>query len=701
MIWPISLQKQSTEMKYFLLLIGLIHFTFVRAQVPSLKHRKPIAVTDWKFSKGVIYNAQSTDFDDGLWKDVKVPHTYSMDAIEDVGYYRGMAWYRNQMVIPKSMEGERVFIRFEGVGQEATVFVNGQKVGKHVGGYSAFCFEITNAVQLGEKNTIVVKVSNAPNFLRIPVDDALFNHYGGIYRAVHIFSTPSCNIAPTFFASSGVFVTLKALERDKANLEVRTHLSSIKSTDNTVLDIKVSDKTKKIVFQKEVIIDKLSSGDSILTTEIEIRNPILWNARKNPHLYTVEVNLINDQQSDKVVETFGVKTFEVDAEKGVVLNGAPYRIYGVAMHQEWKERGPALLPEHHKVDMEMVEEIGATGLRLSHYQHSDITYQKADEMGLMVWTEIPFVHNYSGREGQNAIQQLKELIYQNYNHPSIYAWGLWNEVRAWKSKDEPPVLLTKKLNELAHQIDPSRLTVSASDRGMESNMGNLTDLQAWNKYYGWYYGEYADMGKWLDDARKDYPHIALGISEYGVGGNIYQQDRTKLEKPIGNYFPEPVQTNYHEITWKIIKDRPYVWSSFVWNMFDFSVAGWNRGGIKNLNHKGLVTFDRKVKKDAFYFYKANWSDAPVLHIAEARNSQRTEAITTVKVFTNLEKVTLKLNGKVIQKQKLKSDMHTIVFENIHLQKGENKIEVMSEKGKESFTHKADWFLVMDENNTVN
>lgn len=687
-------------MKYILLIIAIINITSVCAQIPFVKERKHLPVTDWKFTKGVIYNAQAVNFNDENWEAIQVPHTYSMDAINEVGYYRGTAWYRNKITVPASMKGERVFIRFEGVGQEATIYVNGKKIGQHIGGYSAFCFEITKAVKLGEPNIIVAKVSNAPNFQRIPVDDALFNHYGGIYRPVQIFSTPKCNITPVYFASSGVFIELKALKDNMAELEVRTHISNISEEKKANLNIKIFDANETIVAKKSVSIQGLS-GDSTVVKHFEIKNPILWNARKNPHLYTVKTELVCGNASDKVAQSFGIKTFEVAPEKGSILNGQPYRIYGVAMHQEWKQAGPALSAEHHQKDLALIDEIGATGLRLSHYQHSDITYQLADKIGLMVWTEIPFVHNYSGREGGNATQQLKELIYQNYNHPSIYAWGLWNEVRAWKSKDEPCVKLTEKLNKLAHQLDKTRLTVSASDRGMESNMGNISDLQAWNKYYGWYYGEYADMGKWLDKARKDYPNIELGISEYGIGGNIYQQDVAKLEKPNGNYFPEPEQTKYHEITWRAIKNRPFVWSSYIWNMFDFSVAGWNRGGIKNLNHKGLVTYDRKTKKDAFYFYKANWSELPVLHIAETRNHQRTEVNTSVKVFTNLDKVTLKINGKVIKKQKLESDMHTIVFENIELQKGKNIIEVLAKKGKEKYSHKVEWYLVDDRQGAVN
>ena len=602
-----------------------------------------------------------------------------------------MAWYRANLNIPANMEGQRIFIRFEGVGQEAEIYVNNAMVGKHMGGYSAFCYEITTAVKVGEANTIVAKVSNAPSYMRIPVNDVLFNHYGGIYRPVQVFSTPQCNVSPTYYASSGVFVELKEINEKAAKVEVRTHLSAKQVVDKALLAFNFKGANNKTVLKKQVELSAIK-GDTIITQNFEIKKPILWDARNNPHLYNVEVVLSSGEDKDVINQSFGLRTFDISPSKGMFLNGKPYRVNGVCMHQEWQQVGPALTMEHHKKDMALVDEIGATGLRLSHYQHSDITYQLADEIGLMVWAEIPFVHDYSGREGANAATQLTELILQNYNHPSIYVWGLWNEVRAWTDPEEPCVKITKDLNALANKLDPTRLTSSASDRDMKAPMTNLSNIQAWNKYYGWYYGEYEDMATWLDDERKAYPEVALGISEYGIGGNIYQQDTAKLEKPVGNYFPEPEQTKYHEITWKIIKDRPFVWGTFIWNMYDFSVAGWNRGGIKNLNHKGLVTYDREVKKDAFFFYKANWSNEPVLYIAELRNTDRTGAETEVKVFTNLDEVTLKLNGKVVGTKAQENDVNTIVFENIILQKGENVVEVSSKKGKESFEHKAVWNL---------
>ncbi|SDX18384.1 beta-galactosidase [Lutibacter oricola] len=678
-------------------IILVVCFVFIQlkatiySQVNHITTRTNINLTDWKFKKGIWYNAQKKDYNTNSWGNVKVPHTYSMDAIEKTGYYKGEAWYRTSIDVPQSMKNERIFIRFEGVGQEAQVYLNEKSLGKHIGGYSAFIYEITDVVEFNKKNLIAVKVTNEPNFKRIPVDDKLFNHYGGIYRPVQIFSTPKQNISPNYYASPGIFIEQQELSSQLATLEIKIHVSSSTKNKPSTLSYKVFDRENNLIISKNQLVS-FSEKEQIVSQKLEIENPILWNGKMNPYLYKLEVELNHYGKIDKVIQAFGLRTFKVDPEKGFFLNDKPYRLNGVAIHQEWKDNGPALSNEQHQKDIDLIDEMGATSIRMSHYQHSDLQYQLADKKGLLVWAEIPFVHDYSGREQGNAKQQLRELILQNYNHPSIYVWGLWNEVRAWKGKNAPPVLLTQDLNKLAHSLDKTRLTASASDRGMISNMGNISDLQAWNKYFGWYYGEYEDMGKWLDNARKEYPEIELGISEYGVGGNIYQQDVAKLEKPIGNYFPESVQTNYHEVTWKIIKDRPFVWSSYIWNMFDFSVAGWNRGGIQNLNHKGLVTFDRAIKKDAFYFYKANWNKEPMLYIAEQRNNIRTSSKTNVKIFTNINKVTLYLNGKKVRSLKQTADLNTIIFENINLTKGKNIIEVKGKIQKEIVAHKVIWEL---------
>ncbi len=664
----------TPAVKYCLLFF--LSFTIIsHAQHPILRHRKSIDLQQWKFKKGIIYNAQNSTFNDSNWESVSIPHTYSMDAINDVGYYRGVAWYRTTQKISESMKGKRIYLRFEGVGQEAEIYVNNKRVEKHMGGYAAFCVEITEHTKIGLENNIVVKVTNEPNFKRIPVNDKLFNHYGGIYRPVQLFATENTNIKPDYFGSSGAFITLKEQHKEKATIEIKTHISSIATSNTYKLLFKIKDSQGKVIATKEKQ-PVLDQKNNIIVSQIDINAPQYWQARSNPYLYTAEISISNGNSTDLIEQSFGLKSFTVDPNNGFVLNNEPYRLYGICMHQEWKQVGPSLTAQHHQKDMNMVEEIGATAVRLSHYQHSDLTYQLADEKGLLVWAEIPFVHDYSGREGENAKQQLKELILQNYNHPSIYVWGLWNEVRAYDSPEEACVILTKELNDLAHQLDPTRLTTSASDRGMESNMGNISDLQAWNKYYGWYYGEYPDMGKWLDDYHQKYPERPVGISEYGIGGNIFQQDITKLEKPSGNYFPEPEQTKYHEITWNILKDRPFIWSSFIWNMFDFSVAGWNRGGTPNLNHKGLVTFDRSTKKDAFYFYKANWSKDPMIHIVDKRIDQREKIIQKIKVYSNISDLILWANGQKIICNNCTSENNRIAeFEGVLLKRGKNEIRV--------------------------
>jgi beta-galactosidase len=649
-------------------------------QASFLQNREAMNLEEWSFKKGKINYVEKLSFSAKDWETVKTPHTYSIDAIENIGYYRGETWYRMFKEIPTSMQNERIFIRFEGVGHEAEVFVNEKKVGKHIGGYAAFCYEITNLVKFGEKNLIAVNVSNEPNYKRIPVNDKLFNHYGGIYRPVQIFSTPKCNISPTYNASPGLFVELKELSNNTAKLEVRAHVSNTSNLKAAQLEYTVKDARGNSVLLKNEEFE-LTETNQVITSEILIKNPILWNGRENPNLYTVEAKLITENSTDRVSQNFGIRKYSFDANKGFILNDKPYNLHGVNMHQEWKEVGPALTKEHHVKDIELVDEIGATAVRFAHYQHSDLVYDLADKKGILAWAEIPFVHDYSGREGENAKQQLTELILQNYNHPSIFVWGLWNEVRAYRSPEESCVGLTKELNELAHKLDKTRFTTSASDEGMVSNMGNITDLQAWNKYFGWYYGNYKDLASWLDTSHKNFPERPLAISEYGVEANIYHQDASKLEKPVGNYFPEMEQSNYHELTWKILKDRPYLWGTFVWTMFDMSVNVWNRGGVPNMNQKGLVTFDREVKKDAFYFYKANWSAAPVLYIAERRNNERKSNTTFVKVYTNQEEVTLYLNGKKTATQKLISDIQILKFDNIKLADGENTISVVSKNKK--------------------
>lgn len=658
------------------LIVLLLNVNHLSSQVPHIQTRNHLTLSDWTFKKGIYNGAEKSEYNAADWATIKVPHTYSMDAINGLGYYRGQAWYRTMITVPESMKGERLFLRFEGVGHEVEIFINGKKTGKHVGGYSAFCFDVTDALN-EQNNLIALKVSNKPNFRRIPVNDELFNQYGGVYRPVHLFSTPQAHIDPNYYASPGVFVETKKLTAQLAELEVRVHINNTSANSEAEISYTILDEKGNKVWSKK---QELELENKLTVAEqVSIENPRRWNGRKDPHLYTLQVLLKTKTSTDTVTQKFGIRNFAVDPNQGFMLNENNYPLYGVAMHEEWQQVGPALTKEHHQTDLALIDEIGATALRLSHYQHSDISYVLSDEIGLVLWSEIPYVHNWSGREGGNAKQQLNELILQNYNHPSICFWGLWNEVRSWAGKETPAVKLTEGLQKLAKELDPTRLTTSASDKKMDSPMSRISDLQSFNKYYGWYGGAADYLGTWLDETHKAFPDDPLCVSEYGAGGNLLHQDIKKLEKPKGAYFAEQFQTEYHETSWKLLKDRPFVWGSFVWNMFDFSVAGWNRGGTPNLNHKGLITYDRKTKKDAFYFYKANWSADPVLYLAERRHTHRTQREATIKVFTNLPKVTLYVNEKKIATKSLTSDLATIKFSEVILKEGKNKIEVRNEE----------------------
>ncbi|GJM64420.1 glycoside hydrolase family 2 protein [Persicobacter diffluens] len=669
---------------FFLALVILGFSLSAKADSPPfLQNRKQVNLKTWQFKKGDVYGGHWTNLSTNSWEGIEVPHTFNMDAIDGIGYYQGVVWYRKNITNADFVPGERIFIRFEGVGQEAQLYLNGQEVGRHSGSYGAFSFELTNLWQFDGENILSLKVDNSLSFSTIPTSNFLFNAYGGVYRPVALFSTPKDCVSPLYFGASGVFVEAKQVSQKAAQLEIRSHLLLSDHQNPLTLSIKILDPKGQVVAAKNQQI-QASAGEKMQAMNFEIAQPELWHGKQNPALYKAEVELISGNSRDRVLQPFGIRHIEVDANKGLLLNGEPYRVNGVCRHQEWEQNANALTNAQHETDVELINEMGATGLRLAHYQQADYVYQLADESGLIVWAEIPFVHTWTGREHDNAQQQLKELILQNYNHPSICFWGLWNEVRANGDPNAPCVELTQALNALAHSLDPSRPTTSASDREVTAPMSRITDLQGWNKYYGWYYTEYEELGQWLEETHRQYPDLKISVSEYGAGGNIAQQDLTKLEKPVGRYFPEQEQTICHELSWAAIRDKDYVWGSFVWNMFDFGVNDWYRGGKDHRNHKGLVTFDRKEKKDAFYFYKANWSTEPVLHLVEKRNNWRSDAITTIKVYSNFsEKVTLYLNGKAFAKGS-PDDLQRLEWKNVPLQEGENHILV-------KLKHKGEYF----------
>lgn len=619
---------------------------------------------------------------------VDLPHTWNaQDALSGkIDYKRGIGNYEKNLFIRSEWKGKRLFIRFEGVNNIADVFVNRRHIGEHRGGYGAFIFEITGKVEYGKENSILVRVNNGEQLDIMPlVGD--FNFYGGIYRDVHLLITDETCISPLDYASPGVRLIQDSVSHRYAKVRAIVDLSNGSSGNQEVeLNVRLLDGQRVV---KEGTKNVNLSGNEVMQQELtfEIDQPHLWNGRQDPFLYQAEVTLFrNGQMVDRVTQPLGLRFYRIDPDKGFFLNGKHLPLQGVCRHQDRSEVGNALRPQHHEEDVALMLEMGVNAVRLAHYPQATYFYDLMDKNGIIVWAEIPFVgpggYNDKGFVDlpafrANGKEQLKELIRQHYNHPSICVWGLFNELT---ELGDNPVEYIKELNVLAHQEDTTRPTTSASNQMGDLNF--ITDAIAWNRYDGWYGGTPADLGKWLDRMHKDHPEICIAISEYGAGASIYhQQDSLVKTVPTSWWHPENWQTYYHIENWKTISSRPYVWGSFVWNMFDFGAAHRTEGDRPGINDKGLVTFDRKVRKDAFYFYKANWNrEEPMLYLTGKRNTVRTQRLQTITAFTNLSGAELFVNGKSYGKA-IPDSYAILEWKNVELEPGENEIKVVSTNKK--------------------
>ena len=619
---------------------------------------------------------------------VDLPHTWNaQDALSGkIDYKRGIGNYEKNLFIRPEWKGKRLFIRFEGVNNIADVFINRRHIGEHRGGYGAFIFEITGKVEYGKENSILVRVNNGEQLDIMPlVGD--FNFYGGIYRDVHLLITDETCISPLDYASPGVRLIQDSVSHRYAKVRAIVDLSNGSSGNQEVeLNVRLLDGQRVV---KEGTKNVNLSGNEVMQQELtfEIDQPHLWNGRQDPFLYQAEVTLFrNGQMVDRVTQPLGLRFYRIDPDKGFFLNRKHLPLQGVCRHQDRSEVGNALRPQHHEEDVALMLEMGVNAVRLAHYPQATYFYDLMDKNGIIVWAEIPFVgpggYNDKGFVDlpafrANGKEQLKELIRQHYNHPSICVWGVFNELT---ELGDNPVEYIKELNVLAHQEDTTRPTTSASNQMGDLNF--ITDAIAWNRYDGWYGGTPADLGKWLDRMHKDHPEICIAISEYGAGASIYhQQDSLVKTVPTSWWHPENWQTYYHIENWKTISSRPYVWGSFVWNMFDFGAAHRTEGDRPGINDKGLVTFDRKVRKDAFYFYKANWNrEEPMLYLTGKRNTVRTQRLQTITAFTNLSGAELFVNGKSYGKA-IPDSYAILEWKNVELEPGENEIKVVSTNKK--------------------
>ena len=647
---------------------------------------------DWSFRFSHQVNANAA-------RRVDLPHTWNaQDALGGkYDYKRGIGNYTKKIFIRPEWQSKRLFLRFEGANCVSNVFVNGKHIGEHRGGYGAFVFEITDKVEYGKENTLLVRVNNGEQLDVMPlVGD--FNFYGGIYRDVHLLLTDNLCISPLDYASSGVYLIQQQITDKQAAICARINLSNgTGELRKAVLRLQVND-GKKTVYETEKEVSMIPHTDvQVENIEFILKNPRLWNGTQDPFMYQTVVTLIKDgKELDKVEQPLGVRYYITDPDKGFFLNGKHLPLHGVCRHQERAEVGNALYPVHHEEDTRIMLDMGVNAVRLAHYPQATYMYDLMDKYGIVTWAEIPFVGpgGYADKGfvdqpsfRENGKEQLKEMIRQHYNHPSICFWGLFNEL---KEQGDNPVEYIKELNAMAHREDPTRPTTSASNQDGALNF--ITDHIAWNRYDGWYGATPATLATWLDATHKNHPEIKIAISEYGAGASIYHQQDSLVQTVPGSWWhPENWQTEYHIQNWKIINERPYVWASFVWNMFDFGAAHRTEGDRPGINDKGLVTHDLKIKKDAYYFYRANWNPEPMIYIAGRRNVNRVKPLVDVQVFSNVEEVILIVND--CQCRRMKPDsLKVCLFKEVPLRKGRNEIEVRASDSKKQLIDRCTWIL---------
>lgn len=682
---------KDKNMKHLRLTFSALFAMAVSMQ--TLAQRENILINqDWNFRF-------SHQVDKNSSRRVDLPHTWNaQDALSGKpDYKRGIGNYDKKLFIRSEWKGKRLFLRFEGANCVSNVFINGKQIGEHRGGYGAFIFEITDKVNYGKDNTVLVRVNNGEQLDVMPlVGD--FNFYGGIYRDVHLLVTEDICISPLDYASPGVYLVQQQVDKKQAGILARINLSNgTEHPRQATLKLQVKE-GDKVVYQadKNVTVaphTKVQSEEMSFT----LPNPHLWNDTEDPFMYQTVITLMKDgKEIDKVEQPLGLRYYTTDANQGFFLNGKHLPLHGVCRHQEWAEVGNALHPMHHEEDTRLMLEMGVNAIRLAHYPQAAYMYDLMDRNGIVTWAEIPFVGpgGYADKGfvdqpsfRENGKEQLKEMVRQHFNHPSICFWGLFNEL---KENGDNPLEYIKELNVLAHQEDPTRPTTSASNQGGAINF--ITDNIAWNRYDGWYGATPATLASWLDKTHQSHPQIKIAISEYGAGASIYHQQDSLVQTSPGSWWhPENWQTEYHIQNWKIISERPYVWGSFVWNMFDFGAAHRTEGDRPGINDKGLVTHNRKVKKDAFYFYKANWNPEPMVYIAGRRSVNRVKPVTEVQVFSNCAEVTLKVNNQLAGKMQ-PDGVKVCVFKDIRLNKGKNMIEVSAKNGKKVVTDACCWIL---------
>jgi beta-galactosidase len=675
------------------------------ALVASAQRQDVILGADWKFLRSDLPTPDAVG--EG-WQGVAVPHTWNaVDAANGLaadpglrdGYYRGPAWYERTLPEHGASAERRMFLRFEAVATVADVFLNRQRLGQHRGGYAAFVYEITPQLQPDAASVLRVRVDNS-RVADVPPLQGDFSVFGGIYRPVHLLTTDAVCISPVEFGSPGVFLTTQSLTDAEAKIDVSTVVSNgLLRAETIEIEAEIVDAAGQVAATRRTSV-QLSSGEKrSLVLPLAIVNPHRWQGRADPYLYTATVRVFRGgREVDAVTQPLGLRTIAITDDRGVLLNGQPVAVHGVNRHQDRENLGTALSDADHAADIAEIVEMGCTALRLAHYQQSATVQNLCDRAGLLVWQEIPLVDRINGTPefAANARQQLTEMILQSYNHPSLCFWGLFNELKApWA--EEPgaaPEPLIAELRALATRLDPSRPTVGASWMTSGDPLHESPSAIAFNVYPGWYWGTPADFTPLVEKLSASLGGRRIGISEYGAGASVFHHQEGELSPPTKTdtpFHPEEWQTRFHEQLWAQMKNNPHLWGTFVWNMYDFAIDKRNEGDTPGRNDKGLVTYDRRMRKDAFYFYKANWNPAPMIHLTSRRMTGRRQPATEVKAYSNTGPVELFVNGRSLGTAQ-PDGVCIVRWPAVQLAPGANRIEIVAQSGAAELRDSCEWTL---------
>jgi len=667
-----------------MVVIPLITFSQTKAKIIN---------NDWSFHHGDIEGEiNSTNI---KWESINLPHCWGQLEAEkgNTDYYRGPCWYKKELELIAESD-KRYFIKFGAASLEAKVYLDGKYLGEHRGGFSAFSFEITDLIKNGSKHLLSVRVSNKKFIDILPVAGD-FNEYGGIYRDVQIIESPLVTFDKLNHASCGVQIFQTNVNQKQADIDITAWISNGSKDGRTftqnppafgtkptkglrILEAKILDaESRELAKSTQSIF--LSDDETLpYKIKIQVKNPHLWNGVNDPYLhkFIISIRDTTGRLIDSLSQKIGFRDIKIDPDKGFFLNGKKYIIHGVARHQDREHKGWAITHQDMRDDIALMRNMGVNTVRLSHYEHADYFYDLCDKYGILVYTEIPYVNTKLDIE-KTAIttkNQLKDLIRQRVNHTCVFTWGLYNEIHLYGPKHP---MLVWELNNLAHSEDPTRPTIGAIHHDTRPALNRVTDLLAWNKYFGWYepISELSSSHLW-DSYRSTSQHGGFAMSEYGSGANIHQhEDNPSQSAPTGQWHPEEWQCIAHEAFWKSFQGHDYIWGTFIWNMFDFSAAWRNEGSQPGINDKGLVTYDHKTPKDAYYFYKANWNTEPMIHLCSKRFITRSSRYTSVKVYGNVSsEIALYVNNRKCAAQRT-DEFHTVKWENVKLKKGTNHIRV--------------------------